>query len=398
MTDESRTTRGRGEVTNNTAQEAAGSFGELLNAAFDEGMLGLLKDAEKRGRFPRELIETLGRTGVFAALWSGGARTDVGKLVELSERLGRLGSASASVGVSLHDSAIAMLRRFGRNEYLRYIADQAILGNKVVCLGASEVGGGSDLQAVTSIAEPTETGYRLRGAKKFVSLSTIADVIVVVVRVPESGHAEGNVALFALEADQVQVGDPYEKLGASYLDTAPIDFDVEVSAEAMLAWPGTGLAVLSWGLAHERLSVAGQVLGACDLAIGVTVAEMMRRKQFGSLLFEHQALRLRFADLQARVDMLRYALQGLVAQKTPPSVRVASGMKVTAARLGEEVISECLHIFGGTGYLTGPTPVERWWRDMKLARVGGGTDEVLWELVAAGMQPDYRAHDALVRA
>jgi len=96
--------------------------------------------------------------------------------------------------------------------------------------------------------------------------------------------------------------------------------------------------------------------------------------------------------------MLRYALQGLVAQKTPPSVRVASGMKVTAARLGEEVISECLHIFGGTGYLTGPTPVERWWRDMKLARVGGGTDEVLWELVAAGMQPDYRAHDALVRA
>jgi alkylation response protein AidB-like acyl-CoA dehydrogenase len=85
---------------------------------------------------------------------------------------------------------------------------------------------------------------------------------------------------------------------------------------------------------------------------------MVDRRQFGSTLFEHQALRLR----------------------------------VTAARLGEE----CMHIFGGAGYLVDETPIGRWWRDMKLARIGGGTDEVLWELVTAAMKPDYDGYNELM--
>ena len=120
---------------------------------------------------------------------------------------------------------------------------------------------------------------------------------------------------------------------------------------------------------------------------------MMKRRQFGRTLFEHQALRMRMADLQARVDLLRHGLAG-----SPPKgrldLRAAAAVKVTAARLGEEVVSECMHIFGGAGYLVDETPLGRWWRDMKLARVGGGTDEVLWELVAAAMKPD---HDGLRR-
>ena len=71
-------------------------------------------------------------------------------------------------------------------------------------------------------------------------------------------------------------------------------------------------------------------------------------------------------------------------------------MKVTGARLGEEVLSECMHIFGGAGYLVDETPIGRWWRDMKLARIGGGTDEVLWELVAAAMKPDYDGYNELM--
>ncbi|MGV9408870.1 acyl-CoA dehydrogenase family protein [Nocardia sp. NPDC003693] len=373
-------------------------FEQLLDRVFDEEFSLLTEEAEQKESFPRELIERIGRAGVFRDKWSEGHRPDVAKLVLLSERLGGLGSASAGVGVSLHDSAIAVLRRFGRSEYLADIAERAISGEAIVCLGASEAGGGSDLQVVTSVAEPTADGYRLRGAKKFVSLSTIADVILLVVRLATEDRESGDVALFAVEADRISIGEPYRKLGAGFLDTAPIEFDVEVSADAMIARPGTGLAVLSWGLANERLSVAGQVVGACDLALGVSIAEMMRRTQFGKTLFEHQALRLRFADLAARVDQLRYALRGIAASGATPDIRTASAMKVTAARLGEEVLSECLHVFGGAGYLVGPAPVERWWRDMKLARVGGGADEVLWELVAAGLRPDFAGHDRWVRA
>ena len=159
-------------------------------------------------------------------------------------------------------------------------------------------------------------------------------------------------------------------------------------ADALVARAGTGLAAISWGLAHERMSIAGQVASSCQRALGITLARMMRRRQFGNTLYEHQALRMRMADLQARVDLLRHALRGIAAEGKL-NLREAAAIKVSAARLGEEVISECMHIFGGAGYLVDETPLGRWWRDMKLARVGGGTDEVLWELVAAAMRPDY---------
>src|SRR5690606_2711997 len=170
-----------------------------------------------------------------------------------------------------------------------------------------------------------------------------------------------------------------------------------VPGDALIARPGTGLAAISWGLAHERLSIAGQVAAGCQRVIGITLARMMKRRQFGSTLYEHQALRMRMADLQARTDMLRFALTGIATQGRL-DLRTAAAIKVSAARLGEEVLSECMHIFGGSGYLVDETPLGRWWRDMKLARVGGGTDEVLWELVAAAMKPDYDGYQEIYGA
>lgn len=177
-----------------------------------------------------------------------------------------------------------------------------------------------------------------------------------------------------------------------------MEIDTWVPADHLIARAGTGLAAVSWGLAHERLSVAGQIAASCDQVLGITLARMQERTQFGRTLFDHQALRLRVADLQARVDMLRHALTG-IAVGGQLDLRTAAAMKVSAARLGEEVIGECMHIFGGSAFLTDETPLARWWRDMKLARVGGGTDEVLWELVAAAMKPDiegYRAFSATI--
>jgi alkylation response protein AidB-like acyl-CoA dehydrogenase len=192
----------------------------------------------------------------------------------------------------------------------------------------------------------------------------------------------------AVPLAQCEVQAPYRKVGSGPLDTAAVHIDTWVPRDALVARAGIGLAAISWGLAQERMSVAGLVSTYAQRAIGITLARMMTRRQFGSTLYEHQALRLRMADLQARVDMLRFALDG-IAQTGELDLRVAAAMKVTAARLGEEVINECMHIFGGSGYLVDETPLGRWWRDIKLARVGGGTDEVLWELVAAAMKPDY---------
>jgi hypothetical protein len=368
-----------------------------LADAFNDQVVAWTAEAEAQQRFPRELIEHLGASGVFSEKWGAAALPDVGKLVELAFALGRLSSAGIGVGVSLHDSAIAVLRRFGKSEYLTDICDRAIRGHAVLCIGASEESGGSDLQIVQTEIDSRAGGFDVRGIKKFVSLSPIADHIMVVARSVDHNPTSkyGNVALIAVPAAQVDVQRPYQKVGAGPLDTAAVHIDTWVPADALVARAGTGLAAISWGLAHERMSIAGQIAASCQRAIGITLARMMTRRQFGHTLFEHQALRLRIADLQARVDLLRHGLHGIAAQGRL-DLRAAAGVKVTAARLGEEVISECMHIFGGAGYLVEETPLGQWWRDMKLARVGGGTDEVLWELVAAGMAPDYSGYASVV--
>ncbi|HEU4360405.1 MAG TPA: mycobactin biosynthesis acyl-ACP dehydrogenase MbtN [Mycobacterium sp.] len=369
----------------------------LLDRVFDQQIVDWTAEAEASERFPRKLIEHLGRADVFAHKWGSDQHPDVAKLIALAFALGRLGSAGISVGVSLHDSAIATLRRFGRSDQLKTICEQAIRGEAVLCIAASEESGGSDLQIVETEVRSARDGFEVRGIKKFVSLAPIADHILVVARSVDhdSSSRHGNVMMIAVPTAQTEVQTPYRKVGAGPLDTAAVHIDTWVPADALIARPGTGLAAVSWGLAHERMAIAGQVAASCQRVLGITHARMMERRQFGATLFEHQALRMRLADLQARIDLLRHGLNGIAASGGL-DLRVAAAVKVTAARLGEEVMSECMHIFGGAGYLVDETPLGSWWRDMKLARVGGGTDEVLWELVAAGMKPDYDGYTELI--
>ncbi|APE35363.1 acyl-CoA dehydrogenase [Nocardia mangyaensis] len=380
-----------------TVAAPAGSYSDLLARAFDDRVVRWTEQAEQDNTFPRVLLEHLGAQGVFARKWNDRKVTDLGEHFALARELGALGSAAIGVGVSLHDSAIAVLRRFGRTDFLRQLAEEAIAVEKVLCIGASEESGGSDLQNARTRIEPESGGYRVVGHKKFVSLSPIADYIVVVGRSlgDEPATESGNVALAVVPVSQVQVGKPYRKLGAGPLDTAAVSIDTWIPEDALIARPGTGLAVISWGLAHERYSVAGQIAASCERMLGVTLARMYDRVQFGQRLYDHQALRLRVADLQSRVDTLRHALAGVAAEGRV-NLRTAASLKVTAANLGEEVASECLHIWGGIGYLDTGLPLNRWFRDMKLARVGGGTDEVLWELVAAAMKPDTDGYQALL--
>lgn len=385
----------------NSADLGAGlgidEYRALLHDVFDDRVVAWTAEAEASGRFPRHLIEYLGKTNVFAQKWACGQHPDLARLNALAFALGWLGSAGIGVGVSLHDSAIAILRRFGKSDYLKTICEQAIRGDAVLCIGASEESGGSDLQAVQTEVRSARGGFEVRGVKKFVSLSPIADYIMVVARgVDHDEHSRhGNVLVIAVPTEQVAIQAPYRKVGASPLDTAAVRIDTWVPEEALIARAGTGLAAISWGLAHERMSIAGQVASSCQRVLGITHARMLNRRQFGVTLFEHQALRLRLADLQARLDLLRHGLNGIAATKRL-DLRAAAAIKVTAARLGEEIVSECMHIFGGAGYLDDETPIGRWWRDMKLARVGGGTDEVLWELVAAAMKPDFGGYAELI--
>ena len=186
-------------MTASVALDVAG-YRALLGEVFDEQVVAWTAEAEATERFPRKLIEYLGASGVFTGKWGDQIQPDVGKLLELAYQLGHLGSAGIGVGVSLHDSAIAILRRFGRSDYLKAIADAATRGEAVLCIGASEESGGSDLQICETEVRSARGGFEVRGIKKFVSLSPISDHIMVVARSvdhdPNSRH--GSVLVIAV--------------------------------------------------------------------------------------------------------------------------------------------------------------------------------------------------------
>ncbi len=229
----------------------AEDYSELLDRVFDDRVTKWTAEAEETERFPRKLIEYLGESGVFAAKWPAGQQnSDVAKVIALARKLGVLGSAGIGVGVGLHDSAIAILRRFGKSDYLRNIAEQAIRGEAVLCIGASEQSGGSDLQIVGTEVRSVRDGFEVKGIKKFVSLSPIADHVMAVARNvdhdPNSKH--GSVVVIAVPLAQCEIQPQYRKVGAGPLDTAAVHIDTWVPADALVARAGIGLAAISWGL------------------------------------------------------------------------------------------------------------------------------------------------------
>jgi alkylation response protein AidB-like acyl-CoA dehydrogenase len=368
-----------------------------------EHMMPLYAEAEQSGTFPREAFAALGAAGLIRERWRGGPSGDLMRSVILAEELARAGGGGVAIGCTLAmEPIVAALRRHGDSARLKDTLEQVLDGRLVGCFAASEPAGGSDLAGVRTTAEKERDGWRIRGEKKYVSLGPVADFALVLCRTATADHpAAARLALFLVPASGMRVIKPLQKLGLSSLSTAWMGIDAHVPDEAMMGRPGLGLLVATHALSHERFAAAAQLVGLCLRAIDLATAHLHRRTQFGRPLIEHQALRLRLADLSAQLTVLRHGVYG-AASEAPGSpalgTREIAAFKVTAARFAEKVVGECMHLFGGMGYLEDETPLARMYRDVRLARLGGGSDEVMWELVAAGMVPDFAAYDADVAA
>jgi alkylation response protein AidB-like acyl-CoA dehydrogenase len=385
----------------------AGPFGPHVTAfraavqhALAECVVPYLQRAETDGLFPREAIARLGSTGLIRRRWNSEPYGDPGVGVIVAQESARLGVAGLSVGLSLHlETVCSILVRFGSSPLLRTYLEGVLDGRLVGCLGASEPTGGSDLAGIHTVAHRVSGGWQVRGEKKYLSLGLVCDFALILCRMLEGAGDRGVLGLIAVPASGLRQRKRHTKTGTQILDTTWMTIDAVVPDGAVVARPGLGLMVTTWGLSHERLSIAAQAVGGCRRAIAITTAHLHRRVQFGRPLIEHQALRIRLADLSSRLLTLEYAVAAAAMGMPVTGVcgpRETAGLKVTAARFAETVMSECMHMFGGAGYLEDETPLARMWRDARLARTGGGTDEMMWELVAGGLTPDFAAYDDCV--
>ncbi|MFD0306434.1 acyl-CoA dehydrogenase family protein [Streptomyces sp. NPDC127119] len=379
-----------------TTSRPVTDFRKRVRTLLEDRISPLLPSCERERRFPREAVAALGATGLFHERWSGGPHGDLGRSVILSEELGRAGLGGIGIGVGLHlEAATSLLRGFGSTPYAEEVLGLALAGESVCCVATSEQYVGSDLSAVETALTREGDHWRVRGDKWFVSPGAAADFALVLCR------GSGGPAIVLVPRTGLTPTRRWRTTGMRSLETVRLHVDARVTDDAVLVRPGAGLAAVGQGLMYERLALAAQILGAMDLASVLAVTHLKRRKQFGSPLYRHQALRLRLADLNAQILLARRGMYATVAEVSAGgrvSMSEAAALKVTIARLGERVASECAHVFGGRGYVEDQNPLERLWRDSKAGRLGGGSDEMMWELVAAGFRPDHKLYDSWVKS
>lgn len=336
---------------------------------------------------PDQVIRALGAAGLLQERWS---RPDALFALALIDELGGRGQFDASVAVGLHVEACTGILRRHAPEALRPLVAAVQDGTAVACIGTTEEHAGSDLSAVRTEVTPTDDGWRVVGEKKYVTLSTTADVMLVLGRTgpPDAPRP----ALVVVPRAGFEVVEVHRMEGVPDLDTARVTVDAHVPRSHLLGRPGMGVALLTGGLVRERFAITAQILATCRLALSLAVTRAHRRHQHGSTLWEHQALRLRLAELHAERTTLSAHLRVLALAPEPPAREIA-GLKLLSARFGERCLSECMHVFGAEGYTQGATPLGRLWRSIRLGRVGGGTDEMMAEVVAHALRPDDELYD-----
>jgi alkylation response protein AidB-like acyl-CoA dehydrogenase len=294
------------------------------------------------------------------------------------------------------------LRRYGTSDELKALTEAALDGRMIGCVATSERANGSDLASIETTAVREGDGWRIAGEKRYVSLGAAADFALVLVREHDTRTRSiaPSLTLFAVPASGFTVTDRLQGVGMRSLETVTLQFDAHVPHENLISRSGRGVHAIQWGLLHERLATAANTLGVATLALELATAHAERRVQFGAKLIRHQAVRVNLGRMASELWLAKagvYALAGSLDKARSETARSVAAAKVTAATMAERIVSDCLQVLGGRGYLEDMTPLARLWRDVRLGRIGGGTDEMMWELVAGGLQGDDELYDRFVR-
>ena len=373
--------------------EAASRYRKELRRDLESAVLPLVAQAEESRSFPREALEFLGARDHFRRRWRHpGPHGDLGYATIFSNELGRLLAGGLAAGISVHaDSALTVLRAApAGSDFVRQLSEDALAGRRILCIGISEPSSGSDPSRFrTRAARQPDGSWVIQGRKKFISLSKTADYALVLARTGDAAH---NVAFFAVPNGPggYVIRRELGKHGTHSVETCEFDLDaVRLTPDHLLVADGAALAALTRALNAERLSVCSQLVGALETCLEITRGYLRARPARSGTLWNFQALRHRFADLLAEHKVLQdsVTVTALAAQEGSAGQQAVAALKLAVAPRVERAISETMQLLGGVGYLD-ELPVERALRDVRLARIAAGTDDVMREIVATRVLPD----------
>ena len=338
--------------------------------------------------FPDWVFKRMGELGYLGLSYPeeyGGQGGDYYSNLVLAEEIGHSNSGGLAMGIAVHtDMATPPIYMFGTEEQKQRYLVPSIKGELISCLGITEPDAGSDVAGIRTHAVRDNGEWVINGSKTYITNGHRADYIVLVTKTdPDAGYDGFTLFLVDMDLPGVIREQKLEKLGMHSSDTALLAFqDVRVPADAVLGEVGKGFYHIMWELQGERLcSAAGCVAGA-ERVFDRTLQYAKERKAFGRSIGHFQVIRHKFAEMATKIETARqlvYTTAWRVDNGDYP-VREISMAKLYAARIATEVADECIQIHGGAGYMK-EYGVERVWRDMRLNRIGAGTDEIMLDVI-----------------
>ncbi len=336
--------------------------------------------------FPDEVFGKLAGQGLLGLKYPtelGGQGGDYLHEAVMCEEMARIGSGGTAAGIGAHvNIATPPIWKFGTEEQKQAYLVPAIRGELIGALGITEPGAGSDVAAIATHAERVDGGWVVNGEKTYITNGVRAHFIVTAVRTtPEGGH--GGISFLIVDRGEGVTSAKLEKLGWHASDTATIAFqDVFVPEANLLGERNGGFKLIMANFQWERLAMALGAVGAMRLAWERTAQFARERTAFGRPLSGHQAIRHRLADLAASAYSARCvtydALRRFVAGEEP--LREVTMAKLLTQRACYELMDACLQIHGGAGYMR-EVWVQRAVRDARLGPIGGGSDEIMREIL-----------------
>ena len=338
--------------------------------------------------FPNTVFARMAEVGYLGLKYPeeyGGQGGDYLHDAVLSEELARAGSGGLAAGIGAHIGiATPPIWKFGTDEQKRRFLAPAIGGEKIGALGISEPGAGSDVAGIRTLASRVDGGYLVNGSKTFITNGVRADFVVTAVKTTEEGGHHGLSFLIVEKGmEGFSVSKKLEKLGWHASDTAELAFqDVFVPEANLLGEENRGFYLIMANFQWERLAMALGAVGSMDAVLERTLEFASERQAFGRPISKHQAIRHKLAEMAVKLEASRsltYHALRLFADGQD-ALREVTEAKVLSQRSAYEVADDALQIHGGAGYMR-EYEIERVVRDTRLGPIGGGTDEVMKEIL-----------------
>lgn len=363
-------------------------FRESLRDFLSKEVSPHIEKWEKTGEIDRFIWKKFGDMGYFGLAYPeefGGLDLDLFYTIILLEELQRINSGGFAAAIWAHAYlAMTHVNKEGSPAIKEKYLAQSISGDLIGCLCITEPFGGSDVAGMRTTAELKGDTYIINGSKTFITNGVYSDYLVVAAKTsPELGNK--GISIFIMDRDTPGISaTKLDKLGWRASDTGEIAFDnVEVPASQLMGEENQGFPYLMQHLALERLIMGVNAHARAEFALEYAKQYMSERTAFGRSIDKFQALRHTYADCETQMEICKqfnYYVAGRL-DKGDYVVKEATMSKLQSTKMADDVIYQCLQFLGGYGYME-EYPLARMLRDSRLGPIGGGTSEILREIIA----------------